>query len=289
MESEIIKHDRNMHTLRVSGYSLGFFLCSDIHFDSKNCDRELLKKHFDIAKEENRKILIVGDWFDLMQGRYDPRRSNQGKNMRQEYLESDKEYLDAVMEDSVKFLTPYADHIVFIGLGNHEMSFTKNSGSNPTENLVTLLNHVSKSKIEYTGYSGWLRIQFHKDNSHVRKYMIKYRHGDRGNAQRSKGILQVDIDSMKWPDADLIIKGDDHQKWLYPSVVRKVPNIKMKIVNKVQRHIRLGSYVDDVKYEFDGFVTERGFSPTKLGGWFVDVNFFGQKKRNLSVKINEAE
>ena len=50
-----------------------FLLMSDIHIDSRKCDRALLKKHLDQAKAEGAGVFIFGDLFDAMQGKYDPR------------------------------------------------------------------------------------------------------------------------------------------------------------------------------------------------------------------------
>ena len=49
---------------------------SDVHWDSKDCDRKLLKKHLNSALEQDAAIIIIGDFFDLMEGRNDMRRSN---------------------------------------------------------------------------------------------------------------------------------------------------------------------------------------------------------------------
>jgi hypothetical protein len=287
---KIEKHSANMHTLRVDKYEIDFLIISDIHFDSIGCDRKLLKSHLDEAKEKDAAILIVGDWYDLMQGRYDPRRGNQGRDLRKEYRDTDKEYLDAVQEDSIEFLSPYVDNILMMALGNHETSVMKNCGTNMIERLATILNHKypnQENPIETTGYEGWLRIQFSK-NGCVRKYMIKYRHGDRGNAKRSKGILDVDIDAMKYPDADLIVKGDDHQKWMFPAMIRKMPDANMNLIESKQYQLRLGSYVDGLGDQVGGWAVEKGFAPTDRGGWFVNISFGGHQHANKRTRIIEA-
>ena len=50
-------------------------LRSDAHHDSKLCDRSAELRHLKLAQERNALIVDAGDTFDLMQGRYDPRRS----------------------------------------------------------------------------------------------------------------------------------------------------------------------------------------------------------------------
>ena len=59
----------------VWGEKARYLFLSDVHFDSTHCDRDLLTKHLDEALAMNASVLVFGDWFDLMQGMYDPRRS----------------------------------------------------------------------------------------------------------------------------------------------------------------------------------------------------------------------
>jgi hypothetical protein len=254
-------------------------VCSDIHFDSYGCDRDLLKKHFDEADA----IFINGDWFDLMQGRYDPRRSY--SDIRDEYKGAN--YLDLVREDSVTFLKPYVEKLIGFGNGNHETTVLKNTGINPLDNLVSILNYKYKTDVKRMGYSGYIllravRSRTDKTNN-AKMYKMYFHHGTRGNAQRSKGILSADIDAKKHPDADIIIKGDDHQKWYLP-MVRERLRINngggtANLYKECQHHIRLGSYIDGREFGYAGFAAEKDFGDVRLGGWFL--NF--QKKSPDSV------
>ena len=70
-------------------------LMSDIHYDSKYCDRKLLKRDLDNANKENALILIAGDFFDAMQGKKDLRGSYD--ELRPEY-KTDK-YFDVIVDE----------------------------------------------------------------------------------------------------------------------------------------------------------------------------------------------
>ena len=50
----------------AKGIPLKTFHMSDIHFDSKSCDREKLKKDLDMCLRDGRHIFIYGDLFDIM-------------------------------------------------------------------------------------------------------------------------------------------------------------------------------------------------------------------------------
>ena len=93
-----------------------FLMISDVHFDNPKCKRNVLKRHLDYARENEMKVAINGDFFCLMQGKYDPRRSK--KDILPAH--NSYNYLDLVIEEAVDWWSPYADMITFIGYGNHE-------------------------------------------------------------------------------------------------------------------------------------------------------------------------
>ena len=74
-------------------WSQSILLASDQHFDSADCDRDLLKKHLEEARATNALVFFLGYWFDAMQGRSDKRGNKSG--IRQEYKRSD--YLNALI------------------------------------------------------------------------------------------------------------------------------------------------------------------------------------------------
>ncbi|NBW22393.1 MAG: hypothetical protein EBR82_82030, partial [Caulobacteraceae bacterium] len=91
-------------------------LISDLHWDNPKCDRALLKKDLDEAVERNALIIVNGDFFCLMQGKGDPRRSKD--DIRPEHNKGN--YLQAVVEDAVDWFSPYKNNLALIGYGNHE-------------------------------------------------------------------------------------------------------------------------------------------------------------------------
>ena len=58
----------NVHIFRNNWQPKKVLLLSDIHWDNPKCDRELLKRHLDQAKEIGADVLLNGDTFCLMQG-----------------------------------------------------------------------------------------------------------------------------------------------------------------------------------------------------------------------------
>lgn len=82
------------------GWSQWFLFQSDNHHDSPLCNRELEAEHLQEAVKRDAMIMVMGDLFDAMQGRFDPRRSME--ELRPEYRRSD--YYDAIVNDTCQFL-----------------------------------------------------------------------------------------------------------------------------------------------------------------------------------------
>lgn len=243
-----------------------FLLISDVHFDSVKCHREMLKRHLDEARRTNAGIFVFGDWFDLMQGMYDPRRSYSG--LRPEYKSIT--YLDDVIEDSIEFLKPYAEQLKFFGRGNHETNIEKRLSTSPLDRLVRGLGGGALAG----SYSGWIAFKLANEN-HRKPVLLHFHHGYGGNAPRSKGVLNVDIDQKEWPDADIIVSGHTHQKWYVPVAVERINGV-LRTYEASVHHLKLGSYKQLDR--FAGWEVEKGFAQPRLGGWWMTLSIVRHRK-----------
>lgn len=277
MELIVEELHRNRHRL-IGKYdkdnaTCDLFICSDVHFDSKKCARELFTKHLKEAERRGAFVIINGDFYDLMQGRYDPRGGKY--NIRPEYKHAN--YIDCVINDGADFLSSF-NLRYFIGQGNHETNILKRLETNPIERLVERMNVCKPNSAWMGGYSGWLRFAFEHTAGGARMpYTIHYHHGYGGNAPRSKGLLKVDINQMQYPDADMLVRGHDHNKWHVPTTVKRLTH-GFDEVERIVDHLQLGSYkgTDD---RFAGWEVEKGFNEPTLGGYFVRL------KPNSNTKI----
>jgi len=176
---------------------------SDIHIDSEQCDRELLKQHCEQADY----IKIYGDLFDLMQGRNDKRRSL--SDLKEKYKSSN--YIDKVVMDAAEFFKPYAEKLLFVGLGNHETSVIHNIGTNPLSAFCLLMRMAGSKVIEGT-YQGYIVDSFKNPFSSGNLNIITtaFHHGSGGAPQKTEGTLEIEGDKAKFPNADIIMKGHNH-------------------------------------------------------------------------------
>jgi hypothetical protein len=292
---KIITHEANSHTIRLDGKEAKLLLISDVHYDSKDCHRDLLKSHM----KEADYILCFGDWFDVMGCYKDPR--SKGQDVRPEYLSQSKAYLDLIVEDAYNFLLPFKDKLLFMGSGNHESAIVKHRDTDILNTLCFLLR-TAGSPVVKGGYSGYINFSLkpHTTSEKTVNKLLAYHHGYGGNAPRSKGILRSQMDALNWSDADIIVSGHDHNKLHDFNVVYKRNIFSGKIDHITKDWIKLGNYKrNDQNPGIGGWAVEKGFMPKPIGGYFCELhaNFIHETKEDgtrkqllkLDTKIYEAK
>lgn len=118
-----------------SGTSRRLLLLSDIHWDNAHCELGMLKETLEEAKKENCPIFSFGDLFCAMQGKWDPRSSQDA--LREEHRGGN--YLDLLVGTAFDWFRPYAKQLALISPGNHETAILKRHQVDLTQQLVTLM------------------------------------------------------------------------------------------------------------------------------------------------------
>lgn len=244
-----------------------FLLVSDVHFDSTHCDRTMLKAHLDEARDTGAGILSIGDWFDAMQGKQDPRHTK--NDIRPEYKRGN--YIDAIVDDAVSFLEPYRAHIVGLGDGNHETAISKKLETDLTGRLARRLN------VPRLGYSGFVQFRFQRSESGGRTSVnMYYHHGSGGGGIMTKGALRVVRQASYLPDAQILVSGHIHERWeMAVDRLRCSSNGKLQFDRQI--HLQLPTY----KQEFDvtgGYHNEKGRPPKPLGGAWLTFYYDGSAR-----------
>ena len=235
-----------------------YLLISDVHFDNPKCDRELLKKHFDQAKEKGAGILIFGDFFCAMQGRHD-RRGNKS-DIRPENQRID--YFDSLVEEAVEWLMPYKDNLVMISAGNHESAILQNGETDILKRTCLSLG------IEYGAYQGFIRFHHKVTSTSTRSTTLFFHHGNWGGII-SKGTQSVSRFASIAPDANIVVTGHTHDRWIveHPQY-RLTQNGTTKLVN--QLHIKCGTYKEEfLGGKGNGWAVQKITMPKSLGGWWL--------------------
>lgn len=247
-------------TIRTPKGGFKGFITSDVHFDSVFCNRDQFFRDINTAIETGHEIIIVGDFFDAMQGRFDPRRDM--SHLRPEYRRTD--YYDVVLNDALDLLKPYKKHILMVTLGNHELSVLKNAGTDLNQRLVQGLSTPANPTYS-GGYGGFIRIQ--EERGIV---PIKYFHGSGGEAPVTKGAIQTNRQGVFLPDAEVVLNGHSHNAYWIPLVRERLsPNSQHYF--DIQHHVRTPGYAMTYGDGMSGWEVTRGGVPKPIGGCYLDI------------------
>ena len=270
----ITQAHRNSHILTVKN-NVKLFLISDLHWDNPKCDRKTLKRHLDYAISQGAVIVVNGDFFCLMQGKYDPRGSK--KDILPEHNKAN--YLDAVIEDAVDWFAPYANHLQFIGYGNHETNILKRLETDPLRRFVDLFNYTHKPSkpLWLGGYGGWLTVQFHVTKTVRKSYAIHYYHGSGGGGIVTKGVIQNQRRDAMTEGADCVWMGHVHE--LYTMFTSKHTLDYNRVPTLIDiLHVRTAAYKEEYQDGYGGWHIERGAPPKPVGGVMLDLGVSYQRQ-----------
>jgi len=264
------KNSTNVLTIRFKevheGWEHWFLLSSDRHHDSVDCNRELEMEHLELARQRGGHVLDFGDIFDVMQGKYDPRRTY--PEMRDEYLKEMKKektgYLDVVVKDLAKFYGPYADRFLLITQGNHETAIKSHNDTDLIERLVSRMNIENKVNVHKGAYGGWVRFNFVIGKTQCESLNLKYFHGSGGGGPVTKGTIQSNRQAVYLPDAGVVVNGHIHESWIL-ALKRERLSEKGVIYSDMQYHVRTGTYKDDYGDGSGNWHVERGAPPKPMG------------------------
>jgi UDP-2,3-diacylglucosamine pyrophosphatase LpxH len=259
--------ERNIHRVNC-GKSQQFLLLSDLHWDNPKCDRALLTRHLKQAQEKGAKILINGDFFCMMQGKYDPRRSK--KDILPEHNKAN--YIDAVIEDAVDWFKPYAKDILLIGYGNHETAIIKNIETDPLQRFADLLNMTCGTSVQVGGYGGVVdfKITDAGNRTHV---AMKYYHGTGGGGAVTKGVIQDQRMIAMMEGYDVIWMGHVHEMYHHVNMVEAYDSHQKKIKLKEVHQVRTGAYKEEYGDGYGGYHIEKGRPPKPMGGYWMEIGF----------------
>ena len=257
----------NVHVVPKQLEQTKILLISDCHWDNPHCDRELLKAHLDEAKKGGHDILINGDLFCAMQGKYDGRRSK--GDIRPEHNTS--RYLDSLVETASDWFAPYAHNIKVVGYGNHETSILRHCETDLIERFVTLLNHKAKSTVNVGGYGGWVIYQFNNAGKIRGSYKLKYFHGSGGGGVVTKGSINFNRMQTMVEGADAIWMGHVHESMEITYTVETLNRLNNVMLRDILM-IRTPSYKEEYDGGKGGWHVERGAPPKPLGGRWLILN-----------------
>lgn len=286
----LIKHEKNIHELRVEGSSFRMGMFSDIHWDNPKCDWNLLKRDLDYCLKNEIPIMFNGDTFCLMQGAYDPRKMK--GDIRPEH--NNARYFDSIIETAVDFFLPYANLMTIVGYGNHETSIIKRQETDVIQRFVTLLNYKAGSNVMTGGYGGWLIVnQLVKAKSNITQATkIKYFHGSGGGGLVTKGALNLTRAMEMYEGYDVFTMGHIHENSARNDVRDSINFHPSKgyYFNHKQIHSMItGTYKEEYIDGLYGWHVERGAPMKPVGGRLLTIECGRDRSDNKDILVRNID
>jgi hypothetical protein len=286
----LIKHEKNIHELRVDGSSFRMGMFSDIHWDNPKCDWNLLKHDLDYCLKNEIPIMFNGDTFCLMQGAYDPRKMK--GDIRPEH--NNARYFDSIIETAVDFFLPYANLMTVVGYGNHETSIIKRQETDVIQRFVTLLNYKAGSNVMTGGYGGWLIVnQLVKAKSNITQATkIKYFHGSGGGGLVTKGALNLTRAMEMYEGYDVFTMGHIHENSARNDVRDSINFHPSKgyYFNHKQIHSMItGTYKEEYIDGLYGWHVERGAPMKPVGGRLLTIECGRDRTENKDILVRNID
>jgi hypothetical protein len=267
------KHTRNIHEVTCqSGQE--FLLVSDLHWDNPHCDRGLLKNHLDEAVKRNAAIILNGDTYCCMGGKYDRRAD---KSLIRPEHNTDR-YFDAIVDTSVEWFAPYAKNILLIGYGNHETAIIKHGETDLLQRFASTLNYATGSAVQVGGYGGTIDIRVLHDAIRGVNFVVHYYHGSGGGGPVTKGVIQDQRLLAGTEGYDLTWMGHVHELYYHQNIIHRYDRSTKTLIQKPIHQLRTATYKEEWDGGYMGFHTERGRGPKPLGGYWLKL----ETSRNTS-------
>ena len=260
------KHTRNIHEVTCqSGQE--FLLISDLHWDNPHCDRGLLKNHLDEAVKRNAAIILNGDTYCCMGGKYDRRAD---KSLIRPEHNTDR-YFDAIVDTSVEWFAPYAKNILLIGYGNHETAIIKHGETDLLQRFASTLNYATGSAVQVGGYGGTIDIRVLHDTIRGVNFVVHYYHGSGGGGPVTKGVIQDQRILAGTEGYDLTWMGHVHELYYHQNMIHRYDRSTKTLIQKPIHQLRTATYKEEWDGGYMGFHTERGRGPKPLGGYWMKL------------------
>jgi len=235
----------------------------------------------DAAKAKGAGIIVNGDFFCLMQGKGDPRKSKD--DIRPEHNKGN--YLQAVVEDAVEWFSPYKDNLLLIGYGNHETQIIKHMEFDPLQMFQSIYNYKNQSNLQLGGYGGTLKVLGEIRSGLHRAFVIHYYHGSGGGGPVTKGVIQ-DQRIMSFVEGyDMTWQGHVHELYHHVNMVQYFNRTQDIIQQRRVHQLRTSTYKEEYGAGEGGYHIEKGRAPKPLGGYWLNL----QQERLRKIEDNGKE
>ena len=256
-------------------YNEKILWANDVHLDSVYCKRDLFIEHCEQAD----KIVLSGDFWDLMEGKFDRRQSIKDPALTGHYI-------NKLVEMGVKILKPFKHKIIAWNKGNHELSFEKYSDVSITDFVCKELQ-INPVKF---GMSGYYIFSFKHENDNINarnKTVLYFTHNTGMSGRRSKGSLAADIIAGERPSANIWVGEHSHRGVIVPLKIEKLNHFNN--LNYELKYFCQSLTYKAADEDLDGnsFEILKGVGLLPNGGLIFEFNY-NKKTKNVDYKVNFA-
>jgi hypothetical protein len=268
----------------AAGWEAWTLVTSDRHWDNPHSDLQLQAYHLDQAKERGASVLDLGDFFCAMQGKWD-KRSSKG-DIRPEHQNGN--YLDSLVDTAAEWLQPWSKNIVMIASGNHEESIKTRHETDLIERLCALTNAGGRASIGHGGFGGWVIFRFRPTHGGGwQSVNLHYDHGYGGGGPVTRDTIQAQRRAVYLPDADIILSGHTHDKWVMSHVRARISPQGVPYLSE-QVAAKCPTYKEEYGTGAGGWHCRRGAPPKPVGGLWIRW-FWSRREHKIKFEITPTD
>jgi hypothetical protein len=245
---------------------------SDTHIGASSMNHKHLADDLQRMMDLNCRIGINGDIFDAILHsdvkRYNPLAVD--KRLHQ----MDGTPLDNAIHLAYETFKPYATHIDWIGIGNHEDHVKKRHHICITSILIDRLNQLPGVNIRHGGWCGFWHLILNYHNTRT-AFTVYRHHGAGGSAPMTKGMLDTQRMMIWLSNVDAIWIGHKHNRWVSTDMKARYEPIKNRTKMFPVVQMMTGSYLDTYGDEEDGtapsYAEAWNLAPQMHGGIILEL------------------
>lgn len=251
---------QNIEIAKGKSFYLIFF--GDVHWNTKECDRDRFQRTIDQAAKWKRQGHAVG-LYGL--GDYNDSLSTSERQAMTVLHDFTHERMDEwgieISKTFYQVLKPVADNFIGLCEGHHYMTFATDiaDGYRGATNTKYLCNELLRA--QYMGTCGYVTLKFIDDL----QYQFISHHGVGAAQTRNARILRRKRFGEAFPEANAVVMGHDHDLFIEPDQGIGFDEDGMKSAGRL--YIASGSYLRGyiLGKEIGTYVEQRAYKPGQLG------------------------
>lgn len=243
--------------LNMSGRKDIYFI-GDTHYGNVgSCRTKFLAVVDEIRRNRHALVIGMGDYVESITSKDKRNYQIDNANAIKKYSKDIEDYKHLISDQWRMFekdITPIADKIIGLHLGNHEISYVAHDGSDETSNIC------DRHNIKYLGDgTHLLQLSFRKKD-----ILIHTQHGKGMSSLAASHLNTVDRFSRIYANTDIVAAGHTHKL----GVNVNIAPLELKdghLCQKIQYHCSTGSFLTNYEQGYTGYGERNLYSPLPIG------------------------